>query len=165
VLPAASPGSSEFPEAPEADDWIALSDRPIPADVASSWVVRPDCGGVVVFFGTVRDHSEGRAGVSELVYEAYADAATARMAALAGEARRRWPELGRIVVWHRVGSLAVTDIAVVVAVSAPHRGEAFDAARWLIDTVKTSVPVWKQETWSDGRDWGTDAHPITDLVL
>jgi molybdopterin synthase catalytic subunit len=149
---------------PAADDWTALSDQTLPTDLAASWVVRPDCGGVVLFLGTVRDHAEGRVGVSELDYEAYTEVAVQRMTDLTAQARHRWPALGRIVVWHRTGKLAVTDTAVVVAVSAPHRAEAFEAARWVIDTVKTSVPLWKRETWSGGEDWGTDARPIADLI-
>jgi molybdopterin synthase catalytic subunit len=165
-VPAPEPQASAEPlGVPEADDWTALSAQPLPPETASSWVIRPDCGGVVVFLGTVRDHAEGRAGVSELVYEAYERAATDRLSALASEARRRWSGLGRLVVWHRTGALAVTDVAVVVAVSAPHRAEAFEAARWLIDTVKDTVPIWKQETWSEGRGWGTDARPLADLAV
>lgn len=154
--------SLELSDAPEADDWIVLRTEPLPVEVASSWVVRPDCGGVVVFFGTVRDHAEGRSGVSELVYEAYPEVAKARMSDLAAASRRRWPDLGRIAVWHRTGRLEVTDVAVVVAVSAPHRDAAFDAGRWLIDTVKTDVPIWKHETWAEGQGWGVDARPLAE---
>jgi molybdopterin synthase catalytic subunit len=156
--------AADRPDPPDADDWIVLSGQPLPVDRATAWVVRPDCGGFVLFVGTVRDHAEGRPGVTELVYEAYAEAATKRLAAIVAEARRQWPELGRVVAWHRTGSLAVTDVAVVVAVSSPHRGEAFEAARWVIDTVKSSVPIWKQESWSGGQDWGVDARPIADLA-
>jgi len=147
----------------EADDWIALVEHPLQLDVASTWVVRPDCGAVVVFAGTVRDHADGRAGVSELVYEAYVSGAMDRMGAIVAEARRRAGSLGRVALWHRTGRLAVTDVAVVVAVSSPHRAEAFEAARWIIDTVKSSVPIWKQETWDEGRDWGVGAQAIADV--
>jgi molybdopterin synthase catalytic subunit len=149
---------------PQADDWIALVEGPLPVGEATSWVVRPDCGGIVLFVGTVRDHAEGRPGVSELTYEAYARAARERMAAVATGARQRWTDLGRTVVWHRTGALQVTEAAVVVA-SAPHRDAAFDAARWIIDTVKSSVPIWKHETWADGRDWGTGALTVDDLPV
>jgi molybdopterin synthase catalytic subunit len=146
---------------PEADDWIALVDDVLPVETASSWVVRPDCGGIVVFVGTVRDHAEARPGVSELVYEAYGRAARERMAAVVDGARNTWVDLGRVVLWHRTGALRVTDTAVVVAVSSPHRDVAFDAARWIIDTVKSTVPIWKQETWDGGQDWGTNAQEIS----
>ena len=71
------------------------------------------------------------------------------------------PAVGRVVMWHRVGPLEVTESSVVVAVSAPHRGEAFSAARFAIDMLKTSVPIWKRETWQGGSDWGLDAHDLT----
>jgi molybdopterin synthase catalytic subunit len=147
----------------DALDWIAVSDRPLPVAEASSWVVVPSCGGVVTFSGTVRDHAEGRDGVRGLEYEAYEGPATERMAALAAEARRRWPGVARIALLHRVGRLALCDTAVVVAVSAPHRDEAFDAARWCIDTLKATVPIWKKEEWADGSGWGVDAAPIGDV--
>ena len=142
------------------DDWIALSGAPLPTDAASTWVVRPDCGAVVVFVGTVRDHAEGRPGVVSLEYEAYVEQAEARMGAVAEEARARFDGVGRIALLHRTGPLALTEAAVVVAVSAPHRGEAFDAARFCIDTLKATVPIWKKEAWAGGEDWGTDATPV-----
>jgi molybdopterin synthase catalytic subunit len=74
---------------------------------------------------------------------------------------RLWPKLGRIALLHRVGRLAVTERAVVVVVSAPHRGSAFAAAEWAIDTLKESVPIWKKEEWVGGSDWGVDATPIS----
>lgn len=143
-----------------ADDWLALTDHPLPVAVAYDWAVRPDCGAVVVFSGTVRDHAPGRPGVESLEYEAYEPAALARFGAITAEARRRWPGVGRVVVWHRTGRLALGESAVVVAVSAPHRLEAFEAARYAIDTVKAAAPIWKHETWAGGAAWGTDAVPI-----
>lgn len=150
---------------PVGDDWCALSDRPLVAATAHQWVGRPDCGATVLFSGEVRDHAEGRAGVEQLEYEAYESAALARFRVLAADARQQWPRLGRVVVWHRVGVLGVGETAVVVAVSAPHRGEAFAAAQWLIDTVKTTAPIWKHETWGDQSDWGVDAVPLADGPL
>jgi molybdopterin synthase catalytic subunit len=114
----------------------------------------------VLFSGTVRDHAEGRSGVSSLEYEAYPEPAVDRMTQIAAEARRRWPSLGRIALLHRVGRLEVGECAVIVAVSAPHRQEAFEAGQWCIDTLKESVPIWKRETWSDGAGWGTGAQQI-----
>jgi molybdopterin synthase catalytic subunit len=118
---------------------------------------------VVTFTGTARDHSEGRAGVEMLTYEAYERQAVARMSAVADEARRRWAGVGRLALLHRTGTLAVGDAAVVVAASAPHRQEAFEAARWCIDTVKETVPIWKRERWAGGDAWGSDAQPIRDV--
>src|SRR3954470_23996997 len=152
-------------EAPVDDTWVALTGEPLPAGVAHDWAVRPDCGAVVVFTGTVRDSAEGRSGVTRLEYEAYVEQAEPRMYEIALEARRRWEGLGRIALLHRTGALSLTEVAVVVAVSAPHRGEAFDAARWCIDTLKATVPIWKKERWRDGEDWGlaaTDLREVSD---
>ena len=145
------------------DDWFGLTDEALPVTALYDWAVRPGCGAVVVFSGTVRDHAEGRAGVEQLVYEAYEQAAVERFAAIGGEVRRRWPTIGRLALIHRLGALVVSDSAVVVAVSSPHRDEAFEAARFAIDTLKETVPIWKHETWRDGADWGTGAAPIRDV--
>jgi molybdopterin synthase catalytic subunit len=125
-----------------------------------AWAERPECGAVVLFTGTVRDHAEGRPGVSELEYEAYEEEVVPRLVAIAAEARRQWADLGRLAVLHRVGTLAVGETSVLIAVSAPHRGEAFDAARFCIDTLKTTVPIWKRETWDGGSDWALCSHPV-----
>ena len=127
------------------DDWVGLLQSPLPIDEASAWVVRPDCGGVVVFSGTARDHSAGIVGVTRLDYQAYEEHVEKSLLGIAADARARWPELGRIVMLHRVGELAIGESAVVVAVSAPHRAEAFDAARFCIDTLKAVAPIWKRE--------------------
>jgi molybdopterin synthase catalytic subunit len=145
------------------DDWFALTDEALPVAVLYDWVLRPDCGAVVVFSGTVRDHAEGRDGVEQLAYEAYEQAVVERFGAIAAEARSRWPTVGRLAIVHRLGPLVVSETAVVVAVSSPHRDEAFDAARFVIDTLKETVPIWKHETWRDGADWGTGAAPIRDV--
>jgi molybdopterin synthase catalytic subunit len=146
-----------------ADDWVALGDDPLPVAAALEWAVRPDCGAVVVFIGTVRDHAEGRANVTALEYEAYEEEAGPRMAAILAEARRRWPALGRLALLHRTGRLAVTEASVVVVASAPHRPEAFAAARWCIDTLKATVPIWKRETWEGGEDWSACDDPVADV--
>ncbi len=145
------------------DDWFALTPEALPVGDAYAWARRSDCGAVVLFSGTVRDHAEGRPGVETLEYEAYEGAARQRFAEIAGAARGRWPSIGRVALLHRVGVLGVGDSAVVVAVSAPHRADAFEAARFAIDTLKSAVPIWKHETWSDGADWGTDARAIDDV--
>jgi molybdopterin synthase catalytic subunit len=73
--------------------------------------------------------------------------------AVVEEARRRWPMLGRVVAIHRTGKLSLSEVAVIVAATAPSRPEAFEAARFLIDTVKSTVPIWKLETWAGGSEW------------
>ena len=146
-----------------ADDWLGLCDAALPVADVLQWAFRPDCGGVVLFCGAVRDHAEGRPNVTQLAYEAYEEEVEPRLAAITGEARRRWSELGRLAVLHRVGTLAVGEVSVVVVASAPHRAEAFDAARFVIDTVKTTVPVWKRERWEGGEDWSQCASPVLEV--
>lgn len=145
------------------DDWLALTDLPLPVEEALQWAVRPDCGAVVLFSGTVRDHAEGRSGVTSLDYEAYAEQTVPRLAVIAEEARTRWPDLGRLVLLHRVGRIELTESSVVVVASAPHRAEAFDAARFCIDTLKATAPIWKKEHWSEGSDWATGAAPVENV--
>jgi molybdopterin synthase catalytic subunit len=150
--------------APDGDDWISTSEEPLAVDRAFSWAVVPRCGGVVTFCGTVRDHSEGRPEVTGLMYEAFVEQVIPRLHAVASAARSRWPEVGRLVLWHRVGDLTVGEVSVVVAVSTPHRDEAFSAARYCIDTVKLAVPIWKCETWAEGSGWSLCCQAIEDPV-
>lgn len=145
------------------DTWVALCDDVLPVGAIADWAVRPDCGGLVVFSGTVRDHAEHRTGVTRITYEAYAEQVEPRLLAIAEEARGRWPELGRIALLHRIGELTLMESSVVVAVSAPHRPEAFAAARFCIDALKATVPIWKKETWDGGEDWGLAAHDLDQL--
>jgi molybdopterin synthase catalytic subunit len=144
-------------------EWIETTPDALPVAEATVWATRPECGAVVTFCGTVRDHSEGRPGVTSLEYELYETYAVATMEKVARNARSRCPELGRIVLLHRTGALRVEEVSVLVVVSAPHRGEAFEAARLCIDSIKASVPVWKRETWDGGSDWSTCTHEIADL--
>lgn len=137
------------------DDWLAISTEPLPVAEAASWAVRPDCGAVVTFSGTVRNHADGHPGVVRLHYEAYEDYVVPRLVLIAAEARQRWGSLGRLAILHRVGNLAVEDTAVLVAASTPHRAEAFAAATFCIDTLKATVPIWKFETWEGGAEWVT----------
>lgn len=153
----------EQPPADGARTWVGLTTSTLSTDRAARWVERPDCGAVVTFAGTVRDHADGREGVDELEYEAYESQVEPRLQQIADEARARWPGAGRVVIWHRVGTLAVGESSVVVAVSSGHRGDAFEAARYCIDTVKTSVPIWKRERWEGGEDWGLDAHDVSEI--
>ena len=147
-----------LPVPPSGNDWVGLTPLPLPLDAAGTWAVTPSCGAVVSFTGVVRDHSDGRAGVTGLTYEAYEAEATRRLADVATETRRRWPEVGRLVLLHRVGDLELSEPSVVVVASAPHRAEAFEAARFCIDTLKETVPIWKREHWEGGSDWATCAH-------
>ncbi len=132
---------------------------------AQAWATVPSCGAVVTFAGTVRDHALGRAGVTELEYEAYEEEVEPRLRAIADDTLRRWPSVGRIAILHRTGRLELAETAVIIVVSAAHRDAAFDAARYCIDTVKSTVPIWKKETWAGGSAWGDDAQPIAEVTL
>jgi molybdopterin synthase catalytic subunit len=147
----------------DSDTWLLLTDQVLSAGVVCDWAIRPDCGAVVVFSGTARDHAEGRPDVRLLEYEAYEEQVVPRLAAIQAEARRRWPTTGRIGLLHRTGPIAIGETSVIVAASAPHRDEAFEAARFCIDTLKSSVPIWKRETWADGSEWGLDAKDLVEV--
>jgi molybdopterin synthase catalytic subunit len=150
--------------APEqGENWFGVATEELPVSAAYEWAVLPSCGAVVLFSGTVRDHAEGREGVTHLDYEAYEEHVVPRFMAIADEMRRRWPTSGRIVLLHRIGRLLLGESSVIVVVSAPHRGEAFEAARFGIDTLKSSAPIWKRESWAEGEAWGQDAQPLVDV--
>jgi molybdopterin synthase catalytic subunit len=118
-------------------------------------VRRDDCGAVVTFLGTVRDLTGDRVTVA-LDYEAYPGMAEKKLAEIEGETRERWP-VGAMALVHRLGHLEVGEISVAVAVSCPHRGQAFEACRYAIDRLKELVPIWKKENWADGgTEW---VHP------
>ena len=146
------------------DDWLDLTGEPLPISAALEWVGQPSCGAVVLFLGTVRDHSEGRPGVTALEYEAYEEEVRPRLSAITAEARRRWPVSGRIAVLHRVGRLEVGETSVMVVAASGHRGDAFDAARFCIDTLKATVPIWKRETWAGGEDWSPLCQPAAEVA-
>lgn len=155
-------GTAEVLTPPPGDTWVGLSHAPLPVAEATAWAVRPHCGGLVVFSGTARDHAPGRPAVERLEYEAYEAQVVPRLARVADEARARWPDIGRVALLHRVGVLEIGESAVVVAVSAPHRESAFAAARFCIDDLKRSVPIWKRESWHGGESWGLEAQHIVD---
>jgi molybdopterin synthase catalytic subunit len=145
---------------PPDGDWVSVAPEPLPVEAATAWATTPSSGAVVVFLGVVRDHSEGRAGVRGLTYEAYESEAVAKLRAVAAEARRQWPVVERLALLHRVGDLELSEASVAVIASSPHRPEAFEAARFCIDTLKETVPIWKREHWEGGSDWGRCAHDI-----
>jgi molybdopterin synthase catalytic subunit len=134
----------------EATDWIQLRDDPIDVGPVVAFVSASAVGGIDVFLGTTRDEidAQGRKLVA-LDYEAYAPMALQQMKDLAAKARARWP-IVRLAILHRIGRVELTRASVIIAVSTPHRGEAFEACRWMIDTLKAEVPIWKREVWEDG---------------
>jgi molybdopterin synthase catalytic subunit len=143
-------------------DWVGFTGAPLRAGGPTDWAVLPGCGAVVTFTGTTRDHAAGRHGVLSLDYETYEEQAVPALREVAAELRRRWPGVGRVALLHRTGEVPVGDAAVVVVVSAPHRAEAFEAARYGIDALKATVPIWKKETWDGGRSWSNDAQHLVD---
>jgi molybdopterin synthase catalytic subunit len=106
-------------------------------------------GAIVVMSGTVRDRTDGKP-VSFLEYQAYEPMAIAVFKQIAAEIHKSWPQTNRVVIHHRIGKLKLKEISVLVAVGCPHRGEAFEACRYAIDTLKHQAPIWKKEYWADG---------------
>jgi molybdopterin synthase catalytic subunit len=108
-------------------------------------------GGVVTFEGVVRDHARGK-NIRYLEYDAYPEMAEERMNAIAAEVGQRW-QTDHVAIVHRIGRLEIGECSVVVVVACPHRAEAFEACRYAIDTLKTTVPIWKKEVAEDGEEW------------
>ena len=111
----------------------------------------PAAGGIALFVGTTRNHSDGKE-VRSLEYEAYAPMALRLMEEISSEARKRW-SICRMAIVHRIGKVDLGEASVMIAVSAPHRKEAFDACRYTIDKLKETVPIWKKEWYTDGSKW------------
>jgi molybdopterin synthase catalytic subunit len=143
-LPPVAGGSAAAPR-------CTISDRALDVGAVVARVVGPDAGGIVTFVGTVRDASRGHA-IRHLEYEAYPGMAEREMEKIADAAAAQWPGV-RVAMAHRTGHLAIGEIAVVIAASAPHRAEAFAACRYAIDTLKQHVPIWKKEVAEDGEYW------------
>ena len=134
---------------------IQLTDHPIDTGELLAQVSSPLAGAVVLFLGTVRELTKGRRTAS-LDYECYPEMAQKKLAELEAEARRKWPVIECGIV-HRLGHMELGEASVAVAVSTAHRQDAFEAGKWLIDTLKEVVPIWKKENWADGTtDW---VHP------
>ncbi|MGP8124634.1 MAG: molybdenum cofactor biosynthesis protein MoaE [Nitrososphaerales archaeon] len=123
----------------------------------------PASGGTVVFIGTVRNNHGGKE-VEGLEYEAYTRMAEAKLKEIEGEAGRRWP-IGQISIVHRKGRLRVGEVSVVVAVSAEHRAEAFEASRFAIEALKRTVPIWKRESTPEGKTGWVKGNPIERLKV
>ncbi len=134
-----------------AEVFVDLVEAPIPIQELLDRVRHPHAGAVVLFLGTVRENT-GTQYVLYLDYEAYPELARKEMDRIAREVTERWPVLGVAIV-HRTGRLEVGEVSVAVAVSAPHRREAFEAGQYAIDTLKVRVPIWKKEVWETGARW------------
>lgn len=133
-------------------DLVEVSDAVVDPGRLTEHVGGSSVGGIVLFLGTVRDHSPGRAGVTRLEYEAYGEVVEQKIALIVAEARERWP-IAKAAVVHRLGSVDVGEVSVGVAVGSAHRADAFAAARYLIDELKRRAPIWKKEHWPGGAEW------------
>lgn len=131
---------------------VNVGDDVIAAATLVDSVRRADSGATVLFLGTVRDHSEGKTGVTHLEYEVYAEMVVPKIEEIVTEACRRWPVMS-VAVEHRSGVVEVGEVSVAVAVACAHRADAFDAARLIIDELKERAPIWKKEFWPGGAEW------------
>jgi molybdopterin synthase catalytic subunit len=141
LLPPVSGGSGR--------PWV--TEQPLSMDALVAEVLGPEMGGLVTFTGIVRDHSRGQS-IDHLEYEAYGEMAERELRRIGCQVEERWPQV-RFAVAHRVGRLAIGDPAVMIAAAAPHRAEAFEACRFIIDTLKQTVPIWKKEFAAGGAYW------------
>ncbi|MSO60120.1 MAG: molybdenum cofactor biosynthesis protein MoaE [Ilumatobacteraceae bacterium] len=142
------------------NNWCAISSELLPISEAYEWAILPNCGAVVLFSGIVRDHADGRDEVTALTYEAFEAEVVKKFDDIVTELRKRWSAVGRVALLHRLGTLSLGESSVLAVVSAPHRDMAFEAARFAIDALKESAPIWKKEHWKGGSDWGTGAHHV-----
>lgn len=131
---------------------VRVGPEPIDPGALVAEVSDPRAGATCCFLGTVRNHAPGRDGVTHLEYEAFGERVEDVIAEVVSEAFDRWPIL-RAVVEHRIGHLDVGEASVGVAASSAHRGDAFEAARYLIDELKRRAPIWKKEHWDGGSEW------------
>ncbi len=130
---------------------INITREPLDRDAIIAAVAHPEAGGIVTFEGVVRNHARGKR-IRYLEYDAYPEMAEEQFARIAAEAEQRWGPL-RIAIWHRIGRLEIGEASVIIVVAAPHRAQAFEACRYAIDTLKTTVPIWKKEVAEDGEEW------------
>ncbi|ELK43144.1 hypothetical protein BAG01nite_26390 [Brevibacillus agri] len=156
LLPPVS-GGEEVPR-------FAITREPLSADQLVRLVSNPHAGAILTFVGTVREFTHGQRTVY-LSYEAYEPMAVEKMKQVAAEIEERWPG-AQVAMHHRIGDLAVEEIAVVVAVATPHRNESFEAGRYAIERLKQIVPIWKKEMWEDGSEWkGHQQGPWNPLAM
>ena len=135
---------------------IEIYNTPLNVLNCVDWIMSPQAGGIDIFIGTVRDATKGKK-VIRLEFEAYKNMAKKEMEKIAEQAYKKWP-VQKILIHHRTGVLQVGEIPVIIAVAAAHRDAAVDACRYIIDTLKQTVPIWKKEIFEDGEVW-VAAHP------
>lgn len=128
-----------------------ITNEPISIQDVVDKVVHPNAGAINTFIGTVREMTKGKRTL-HLEYDAYVPMAEKKLAQIGDEINEKWPDT-RVAITHRIGALAISDIAVVIAVSTPHRADSYDASRYAIERIKEIVPIWKKEHWEDGEKW------------
>jgi len=131
---------------------VSVGEGPIDTSALLEQLARPDSGAMVLFLGTVRDHSKTAENVTHLEYEVYPEEVVPKIREIVDEATGRWQILN-VVVEHRSGPVVLGEASVAVAVSASHRADAFAAAQFIIDELKTRAPIWKKEHWPGGSEW------------
>ena len=130
---------------------ITITHEPLDRVALIAEVTHASVGGIVVFEGVVRDNARGKQ-VRYLEYDVYPEMAIAKIREIVAEAEKRW-NVERVAIAHRVGRLEIGEASVIIVVATPHRAEAFEACRYIIDTLKTTVPIWKKEVATNGEEW------------
>lgn len=129
--------------------WI--TDQPLEVNDCIQKVIRPEAGAIATFIGIAREFTRGKRTLY-LEYDAYVPMAEKQLAKIGAEIEKKWPG-AKVAIAHRIGRLDISEIAVVIAVSTPHRDAAFAASRYAIERIKEIVPIWKKEFWEDGSQW------------
>ena len=135
---------------------IRLQHEPLDQKACFDFVKEDSCGGIVVFTGTVRDHTQGKS-VQRLIFSSYEPMAVKEMQTIAEQVLQNFP-VQKVAIHHALGDLGLGEVPVIIAVSSAHRGAAFEACQYAIDTLKETVPIWKKEVFDDGEVW-VNAHP------
>ncbi len=133
------------------EPFIQITREPLDRDALIAAVTDPGVGGIVVFEGVVRDNARGKQ-VLYLEYDVYPEMAIQQIRDIIAEAEKRW-FIDSVAVAHRIGRLEIGEASVMIVVASPHRAEAFEACRYIIDTLKTTVPIWKKEVATNGEEW------------
>ena len=133
------------------EPFIQITQEPLDRNTLIASVTDSGAGGIVAFEGVVRDNARGKQ-VRYLEYDVYPEMAVQKIREILAEAERRW-HVDRVAVAHRIGRLEIGEESVIIVVATPHRAEAFEACRYIIDTLKTTVPIWKKEVATNGEEW------------
>ena len=133
------------------EPFIQITQEPLDRNTLIASVTDSGAGGIVAFEGVVRDNARGKQ-VRYLEYDVYPEMAVQKIREILAEAERRW-HVDRVAVAHRIGRLEIGEASVIIVVATPHRAEAFEACRYIIDTLKTIVPIWKKEVATNGEEW------------